>query len=148
MVPEGFFISSDVVSEEAWEEISSYLGLLTSPPPCEENTEHSANQSHPFISIDGFGGEHNNQKGCESNDKVGASTKIPWESTPFPQNRPVAQFGFRYDYEKDVVVPPAEEGHDRDGVKAVPKIPEVFERLLLRPHLRLRQLHRRRHRYT
>ena len=111
--PEGFSISSNVVPEEAWEEIRLYLGLTTSPRRIDEQNSHG--EIIPSIEINEFGSS------------ASASTKIPWESTPFPQNRPVAQFGFRYDYEKDVVVPPTNE-------TSVPEIPEVFQRLLLQPY--------------
>ena len=136
--PEGFSISTDAISEEAWEEIRLYLGLTTIPHPF--GAQNGKESMKPRILIDGFGDQSNdkpNKEGCDLNiPNAMASTEIPWESTPFPQNRPVAQFGFRYDYEKDVVVPPR---NDDDTIhvdeKPVPKIPEVFQRLLLQPHL-------------
>lgn len=120
--PEGFSISSNVVPEEAWEEIRLYLGLTTTPKRIDEHNSHG--EIIPSIEIDEFGSS------------ASASTQIPWESTPFPQNRPVAQFGFRYDYEKDVVVPPTNEINESNNhnSKRVPEIPEVFQRLLLRPY--------------
>ncbi len=115
-IPEGFSVSSNVVTEEAWEEIRLYLGLTTYPPRFADENRHS--DTMPCIEIDGVGAS------------ASESTQIPWESTPFPQNRPVAQFGFRYDYEKDVVVPPSDDGVEHENV---PKIPEIFQHLLLRP---------------
>lgn len=124
--PEGFSISTDVVSEEAWDEIRSYLGVSTFPHRFDEQKDD--NGTIPSISIDGISA-NSNAEGCE------VQGEIPWESTPFPQNRPVAQFGFRYDYEKDIVVPPPKDGDNCDGSeKVVPKIPGVFQRLLLRPY--------------
>ena len=129
-IPEGFSISTNVVSEEAWDEIRNYLGLTTFPHPFDE--QKSDNHIVPSIELDGY----TDQKDGEMKGKmVKTSTEIPWESTPFPQNRPVVQFGFRYDYEKDVVVPPSENNDDENcDEAAVPKIPEVFQRLLLRPY--------------
>ena len=131
--PEGFSISTDVVSEEAWDEIRSYLGVSTIPRQFDEQKDDD--RTVPSITIDGIGA-YSNAEGCGV---LGVTTKtsseIPWESTPFPQNRPVAQFGFRYDYEKDVVVPPPKDGYNSNvGEKVVPKIPDVFQRLLLRPY--------------
>ena len=116
-IPEGFSVSSNVVSEEAWEEIRLYLGLTTSPHRFDDLNGQT--DLAPSIELDGVAAS------------ASASTQIPWESTPFPQNRPVAQFGFRYDYEKDVVVPPSNED---DKHEKVPNIPEIFQRLLLRPY--------------
>lgn len=142
--PEGFYTSADVVSEEAWEEIRVYLGLSTMG-----GTESSSTGNPKSIEIDGFcgntsngdGHNKNHQEECGSSDAAPITTtrntEIPWESTPFPQNRPVAQFGFRYDYERDVVVPPAnyDDGNNKaGGEETVPKIPDVFHHLLLRPY--------------
>ena len=137
--PEGFSISADVVPEEAWEEIRLYLGLSTSP--CRFDERHGEREIQPSIEIDGFSGDIGGltkQEGCGLHTAIATtSSEIPWESTPFPQNRPVAQFGFRYDYEKDVVVPPTDdkdECENDDGGQPVPKIPAIFQRLLLRPY--------------
>jgi hypothetical protein len=145
--PEGFYILTGVVSEEAWEEIRVYLGLSTT------GVTKSSSTGNPSIEIYGFCGNSNgdghnnnnnnnnhNQDDCGSDAATIAMTRtveIPWESTPFPQNRPVAQFGFRYDYERDVVVVPPENDDDNNkggGEETVPKIPDVFHHLLLRPY--------------
>jgi alkylated DNA repair dioxygenase AlkB len=136
--PEGFSISSDVVPEEAWEQIRSYLGLSTSPRSFEQRSPNRAeNDDKPSLRIHGFddhgGGHINHQEDTTAETKT-TSKKIPWESTPFPQNRPVAQFGFQYDYDKDVVVPPSNEPKNEGDNEGVPKIPELFHRLLLRPY--------------
>ena len=106
--PEGFSIANDVVTEEAWEEICTYLGFSI-----------PRRRDYNIIQIHGFEGDGDDV------DDSNSMTTIPWESTPFPQNRPVAQFGFRYDYERDVVVADDE---------TVPKIPNLFQRLLLRSY--------------
>ncbi len=130
-IPEGFSISTNVVSEEAWDEIRMYLGLTTFPHPF-DGREGDNDNIVASIELDGNG----DQKDGGMQGKIAnPSTEIPWESTPFPQNRPVVQFGFRYDYEKDIVVPPPEDNTDQIcDETAVPKIPEVFQRLLLRPY--------------
>ena len=48
---------------------------------------------------------------------------IEWEETEFNQNRPLTQFGFRYNYHKDVV----------DVNSETPPIPDILQRLLLDP---------------
>ena len=148
--PQGFYISDDVVSEEAWEDIRVYLGLSTTG-----GTESSSTCNPSSIEINGFCDDRNGDGRNNNNnhqDECGLSehaapitttrnTEIPWESTPSPQNRPVAQFGFRYDYERDIVVPPTANDDDDDnnntkagGEEIVPKIPDVFHHLLLRPY--------------
>lgn len=131
--PEGFSISTDVVSEEAWDEIRSYLGLSTLPHRFDEQKDDD--RTVPSITIDRIGA-YSNAEGCGVLGVMRkTSSEILWESTPFPQNRPVAQFGFRYDYERDVVVPPPKDDDISNVVETVaPKIPDVFQRLLLRPY--------------
>ena len=154
--PEGFSITTDVVSEEAWEEIKLYLGLSLRTTETETD-----------IDI-------NNKGECIDKNDGRPLSRIIWELTPSPQNRPVAQFGFRYDYKRGIVVVPVEgnstvpfkeeeekednekydkkidsgatttttttttNGHnDSENAKAittVPKIPELFKLLLLQPY--------------
>ena len=156
MPPPGFKIIDNAVSEEAWEEIRSYLGLDTR----KEN-----------LGIDITSSEVMNSNTCTKNrDSTSTGTShhhndVPWESTPVPQNRSVAQFGFRYDYEEDIVIPQSkviastrdcgtstgnnsscsEENMNRNDTDTdtdtdaaskdedVPDIPEIFNRLLIRP---------------
>ncbi|VEU40531.1 unnamed protein product [Pseudo-nitzschia multistriata] len=98
-VPDGFSVSENAVPEESWERIRSYLGLRI-------------DQSGRGLRIEGPG-----------------ASGIPWESTPFPQNRPVAQFGFRYDYEKSAVA-----AGIGAGEAPIPGVPELFRELLLQPY--------------
>ena len=154
--PKGFSLWKNAVSEEAWEEIRVYLGLTTSPCHLDQTDETKTSRDDidkdgvvSSIRIRGFGGDSNETDGVDSSAAVMSATtttmtttttttttsktQIPWESTPSPQNRPVAQFGFRYDYEKDVVVPQPTTADDDVG-GGVPQIPDVFRRLLLQPH--------------
>lgn len=102
MLPNGFKLVHNATPLDTWEKIKSYLGLDTGK-------------------IDlGFGTNFGQKQSEEG--------KIPWEFTPYPQNRIVAQFGFRYDYEKDIVVVPGDEKQ-----RYVPKIPALFQEPLLRP---------------
>lgn len=147
MPPPGFKIIHNAVSEEAWEEIRSYLGLDT----------RKENLGIDIIS------EGMNSNTCTKNrDSTSTGTShhhndVPWESTPVPQNRSVAQFGFRYDYKEDIVIAPSKsiastrgtctgnnsscskEKMNRNDTDAaskdedVPDIPEIFNRLLIRP---------------
>ena len=178
-IPEGFSVTKDVVSEEAWEEIRSYLGLrvdvaadnddndddddddddigigkTSCASPCWDNDIH-------IIDLDDLDRDGNEKYNDDLMNHCRSSSEILWESTPPPQNRPVAQFGFRYDYERDIVVVPVDDEENltvpmqKDNEKeetttdryfdasakvaaaaaaAVPKIPELFKRLLLRPY--------------
>ena len=138
----GFSITTDAVSEEAWEEIRSYLGLLTTPLNPDQHSRDVSNLVEPSIKILELSkgtrscSSSEDLNDCDENIAVTSrlTTKIPWESTPSPQNRPVAQFGFRYDYERDVVVLPTTDNENSNEEEAVPKIPGIFQRLLLRPY--------------
>jgi hypothetical protein len=168
-IPEEFSVAKDVVSEEAWEEIRSYLGLRLDVAadnddndddegigetscvfPCWDNDIH-------IIDLDNLDRDEKEKYNDDLMNRCRSSSEILWESTPPPQNRPVAQFGFRYDYERDIVVVPVDDEEnltvqiEKDNEKeettsdryfdasakaaaAVPKIPELFKRLLLRPY--------------
>lgn len=148
--PLGFSLTTNAVTEHAWDEIKLYLGIDT---------------DKRNLGIEAF--ENFENRGCSSSqlpakeDVVNVArpnrmnkNQIPWEPTPHPQNRPVAQFGFRYDYERDMVLGPFEDnrqGSDNEQEKnssddrsdksfyqetssvSVPRIPELFQRLLLDP---------------
>ncbi|MGK3739250.1 MAG: hypothetical protein ACI90V_006097 [Bacillariaceae sp.] len=166
--PEGFSVAKDVVSEEAWEEIRSYLGLRLNVVADNNDDDDDDgvgtsmctlprwNNDIQIIDLHDLDGVKNEEHNNNLMDRCRSSSEIMWESTPPPQNRPVAQFGFRYDYERDIVVVPigdenlavpiekCDEKEDNktaiydDGsakvAAAVPKIPELFKRLLLRPY--------------
>ena len=161
--PEGFSILTDIVTEEAWEEIRNYLGLRVTiisaddDDDANKNTPHRQDNNSIYIKIhgvddedendgdgdgdgDGDDGDGDNQDDDDDDgsNKSMTTTTIPWESTPFPQNRPVAQFGFRYDYERDAVVTTVVDDDDNKhkNNEAVPKIPDLFQRLLLRSYYR------------
>lgn len=58
---------------------------------------------------------------------------IPWEISTREQNRPVAQFGFRYDYVRDVVVINDSDNDNDATVKndeSTPTIPPVLQKML------------------
>ena len=103
-IPSGFTLTENAVPEESWLEILKFLGLDLE----KEDLGIKISESH-------------------------ANDIIRWETTPAPQNRPVAQFGFRYDYGKDVVVLPSDELNE--GIAATPAIPDLFHKLLLQPFL-------------
>eukprot|EP00536_Pseudo-nitzschia_multiseries_P006714 jgi/Psemu1/15909/gm1.15909_g len=121
-VPGGFFVFRDAVSEEAWGELRSYLGLLI-----EENN----------ILVPGLEGTAAARTSDNNDNEINRGAEsIPWESTPFPQNRPVVQFGAaRYDYETDTVVATTSSSSSDEGSCSclVPKLPERFRALLLAP---------------
>lgn len=103
-VPCGFSLTENAIPEESWLEILKFLRLDLE----KEDLGLMISESHGY-------------------------DIIRWETTPAPQNRPVAQFGFRYDYGKDVVVLPSDEVNE--GVAATPPIPDLFQKLLLEPFL-------------
>lgn len=112
--PNGFSLTTNSVPEQVWEEIKLYLGLDTE----KQN-----------LGID--------LTTCRNNENI----YIPWETTPHPQNRLVAQFGFRYNYEKDIVEAPYNTGDESNGdttgpsvkKRGVPRIPQLFHDLLIQP---------------
>ena len=119
--PKGFSLTTSAVSEQAWQQIKSYLGLDTE----KQN-----------LGIE-FATNNTSCSAIDSNQHV----DIPWEPTPHPQNRPVAQFGFRYNYEKDIVEA-CGDGETSNNTAAaapstalngVPRIPQLFQQLLLQP---------------
>lgn len=147
--PPGFSLTTNAVSEQAWDEIKSYLGL--------DVEKHN-------LGIELAGGDEGrcrlatnandvknepSRQSIKINDSdtqcLGNVTSnhnhIPWEPTPYPQNRPVAQFGFRYDYERDIVVVPEDENDVTNNEASdqsvhnspAPRIPKLFHRLLLQP---------------
>lgn len=103
-IPCGFTLTENAIPEESWLEILKFLRLDLE----KEDLGIMISESH-------------------------VNDTIHWETTPTPQNRPVAQFGFRYDYGKDVVVLPSDEL--KEGVAATPPIPDLFQKLLLQPFL-------------
>lgn len=92
--PPGFFLAHESVSTSTWEEIRTWLQLdLTDP-----------------------------HLGLNLNNLPDNSEVIPWEVSTQAQNRPVAQFGIRYDYAQDKVVTES---------SATRPIPDILKRLLL-----------------
>ena len=113
--PPGFSLCENIIPKESWNEIKSFLGLqLDQPNLGIDVPAFGTTRQVPTTTMSSTTQEENN---------------IPWELTPPPQHRPVAQFGYRYDYQKDAVIGPAGE---QQGV-AVPHIPNIFQRLLLDP---------------
>eukprot|EP00977_Amphora_coffeiformis_P016075 scaffold4875_cov155-Amphora_coffeaeformis.AAC.2 len=103
--PPGFYLTHHAISEKAWDEIRTWLGLEWDDPDLGFVFENS-DSNKPTI-----------QHKANSND-------IPWEISTPQQNRPVAQFGFRYDYCHDTVV---------SATSSTPAIPPLLRQLLLDP---------------
>lgn len=97
--PAGFYHTRNAVSWSAWKEIQQWLNLDLEDP--ELGLKEMSNT-------------------CNS-----SSERIPWEPSPSEQARPVAQFGFRYNYGKRCV----------DTETPTPPIPTILQRLLLKTTL-------------
>lgn len=91
--PSGFSLTHNVVPVKLWDEIQEWLDLDWDKDDLGLSCSASI-----------------------SNDK----DHIPWEMSTVEQNRPVAQFGFRYNYVCDVV----------DTTTACPPIPAVLSKLI------------------
>lgn len=97
---------------------------LASTPPEGFTLQHNAVSSEAW---------HLLEKWMNNNDY--SNDGIEWEETEHNQNRPTAQFGFRYNYHRDIV-----EFHANDNKASnsqhdcqTPPIPEILQRLLLDP---------------
>jgi len=102
--PPGFHLAHDAISEEAWNEIRTWLDLDWDDPQLGFVFDDS-DSDNPTV-------QHK------------SSSHIPWEISTLVQNRPVAQFGFRYDYQQDFVA---------SAASSMPEIPAMLKRLLLDP---------------
>ena len=105
--PSGFYLKHNAVSRETWNEIRDWLDLDLEDPKL------------------GLSGDSRLQQQRDASNET-KKFRIPWEASTAEQNRPVAQFGFRYDYVRDVV-------DMDDGDSATPPIPDILQRLLLTP---------------
>ncbi len=150
MIPEGFALKHNAVSTEVWHALEEWMRIRST-----STTTSGAGQEAPGAPAPGRTKQEEEQEvprpggeqvvvggGSGDNDEM----ELAWEETEFNQNRPVAQFGFRYDYHNDVVVTPDCAHHDDTGgstsstsstsTKAgggAPPIPEIIQRLLLEP---------------
>lgn len=111
--PEGLYVKHDVVSEEIWKIIQHWLKtdeLIT-------DNDTTTTTTTTTIST-GTGSKADTSKAPTSISAV-AKAPIPWQMGA--QNRKVAQFGFRYNYETS--------GVEYDD--SIPPIPTPLRRLLL-----------------
>ena len=109
--PKGFDLTHNAVPEALWDEIRTWLNL-------DWNDAQLGLGTSTTVATASFTTSRNSSSSNNNNN-------IPWEISTPEQNRPVAQFGFRYDYVRDVVVV-----DDDDDDNATPPIPQVLQKLL------------------
>ena len=102
--PNGFYLKHNAVSPGTWNEIRDWLNLDLDDPQL-------------GLSNDRLHQQQQQRKAASNNNAL-----IPWEASTIEQNRPVAQFGFRYDYEQDKV--------DRIASSTPPIPPLLVQKLL------------------